>query len=81
MGYAQSGKTTLLKFLALTFARDPKGKTGLVETRREGTWIHYKLAIPGSLFEYSLQEFLRKGLVDNPKMKHDLSRLLKASCS
>lgn len=54
---------------------------GLVETRREGTWIHYKLAIPGSLFEHSLQEFLRKGLVDNPNLKHDLSRLSNASCS
>jgi len=54
---------------------------GLVETRREGTWIHYKLAVPRSFFECSLQEFLQKCLVDNPKMKRDLSRLSQASCS
>jgi ArsR family transcriptional regulator len=54
---------------------------GLVTTRREGTWIHYSLAIPRSFFERSLQEILLKGLSDHPKSKKDLNRLLHASCS
>ena len=54
---------------------------GLVTTRREGTWIHYTLAIPRSFFERTIQEILLKGLLEHPKSKKDLHRLLHASCS
>ncbi len=54
---------------------------GIVKTRREGTWIHYKLTLPRTFFERSLQDLLLSGLRDNPKLKKDLTRLMQASCS
>lgn len=53
---------------------------GMIEARREGTWMHYKLVEPKSLFEQLLHDFLRQGLADHPKLKEDLDRLSKASC-
>jgi ArsR family transcriptional regulator, arsenate/arsenite/antimonite-responsive transcriptional repressor len=54
---------------------------GLVEARREGTWMYYKLAEPHSCFDEYIQEFLRKGLADHPTLKQDLASIEKASCS
>lgn len=54
---------------------------GLVEARRQGTWMHYKLAEPRSIFEMCLQESLRKSLADHPTLKQDLAYLEKAVCS
>lgn len=54
---------------------------GLVETRREGTWIYYKLVAPRTNFEHTFQKFLRKGLEDHPTLAQDLSRLSGAVCS
>jgi ArsR family transcriptional regulator len=54
---------------------------GLVEARREGTWMHYRLVEPISPFEQSFQEFLRKGLAGHPTLKQDLASLSKAACS
>ena len=54
---------------------------GLVEARREGTWMYYRLVEPRTPFEQSLQEFLRKGLAEHPTLKQDLANLKKASCS
>jgi len=46
---------------------------GLVNTRREGVWVHYRVAegCCGPLFEY-----LRQSGEDNLEMQHDLERLL-----
>jgi len=54
---------------------------GLVEARRVGTWMYYKVAEPNNAFEQSFQDFLRKGLVDDPALKEDLDNLSKASCA
>jgi len=54
---------------------------GLVEARREGTWMHYRMLEPISSFEQSFQEFLRKGLANHPTLKQDLAGLEKAACS
>jgi ArsR family transcriptional regulator, arsenate/arsenite/antimonite-responsive transcriptional repressor len=54
---------------------------GLVEARRVGTWMHYRIVQPRSFFEQCLQDFLRKGLVDHPVLKEDLNSLSKASCA
>jgi len=54
---------------------------GMVEARREGTWMHYKLVAPRSYFEEYLWEILRKGLADHPTLKRDLASLENASCS
>jgi ArsR family transcriptional regulator len=53
---------------------------GLVEARREGTWMYYRLVEPSCCFEQALQEFLRTGLTDHPTLKKDLASLPDASC-
>jgi ArsR family transcriptional regulator, arsenate/arsenite/antimonite-responsive transcriptional repressor len=54
---------------------------GLVEARREGTWMHYKLVEPHSSFDKYFQDFLSKGLAGDPTLKRDLASLATASCS
>ena len=54
---------------------------GLVQARREGTWMHYKLVEPRSSFEQYFQEFLRKGMADHPTLKKDLANIPKDVCS
>jgi ArsR family transcriptional regulator len=53
---------------------------GMVEARREGTWMYYQLKEPHAGFEQAFQDFLRKGLADHPTLKRDLARLSKAVC-
>lgn len=53
----------------------------IVQARREGTWMYYRLVEPQTSFERSLQDFLRSGLIDHPIVKQDLDRLSHASCS
>ncbi|MFH1024149.1 MAG: metalloregulator ArsR/SmtB family transcription factor [Planctomycetota bacterium] len=52
--------------------------SGMVEARREGTWMHYRLASPRSRLEKSLQAGLRQCLADHDAVKSDLARLDKA---
>ncbi|MBE7557760.1 metalloregulator ArsR/SmtB family transcription factor [bacterium] len=54
---------------------------GMVETRREGTWMHYQLAAPRSDFERRLHVLLREGLTDHPTLKEDLARAAQATCA
>ena len=53
---------------------------GMVEARREGTWMHYKLVKPRHRLEECLQKCFRDCLTDNPLVKADLNRLAKAYC-
>ena len=53
---------------------------GLVEARREGTWIHYKLSKARNRLEECLQECFRDCLGDHKTVKKDMKRLSKASC-
>ena len=53
---------------------------GLVEVRRKGTWMYYKLSKARSRLEKCLQECFRDCLVDIPTMKADMKRLSKATC-
>lgn len=53
---------------------------GIIEARREGTWMHYKLVEPTSHFEKLLHDFLQQGLAGHPTLKGDLERLSKARC-
>ncbi len=54
--------------------------TGLVEARREGTWIYYKLSNARNRLEECLQQCFRECLATRPTVKTDLKRLLKANC-
>ena len=53
---------------------------GMVEARREGTWMHYKLAESSHPFELYLQQGFQKCLLNHPKITEDLQRLNQKSC-
>ena len=53
---------------------------GLVEARREGTWMHYKLSNARNRLEECLQECFRECLAAHSTVKADLKNLSKASC-
>ncbi len=53
---------------------------GLVEARREGTWMYYKLSNARNRLEECLQECFRECLAAHLTVKADLERLLEASC-
>jgi len=53
---------------------------GLVEARREGTWMHYKLSPVRSRLEKCLQECFRDCLASHKTVRADLKRLPKAVC-
>jgi ArsR family transcriptional regulator len=53
---------------------------GWVEARREGTWMHYRLARPATTLDERLQECLRDCLGSHPVVEADLARLDDASC-
>ncbi|HNT35745.1 MAG TPA: metalloregulator ArsR/SmtB family transcription factor [bacterium] len=53
---------------------------GMVEARREGTWMHYKLVEPRHRLEECLQECFRECLCDHTVIKEDMKRLRKAEC-
>lgn len=53
---------------------------GVVETRREGTWMHYRLAAPRSKLEECLHECFRDCLSDHGTVEADLARLAAAEC-
>ena len=53
---------------------------GVVEARREGTWMHYRLAPARSNLEECLQECFRDCLADHGTVKEDQARLDAADC-
>jgi len=53
---------------------------GVVEARREGTWIHYKLSNARNRLEKCLQECFRDCLAYHATVKADMKRLSKATC-
>jgi ArsR family transcriptional regulator len=54
---------------------------GVVETRREGTWMHYRLAEPRTRLETCLQECFRACLKDHGTALADAARLRSATCT
>ncbi len=54
---------------------------GLVEARREGTWMHYRLSRPRSRLERCLQDCFRRCLKGHETIKADLRRLSKSPCA
>ncbi len=54
---------------------------GMVESRREGTWIYYRLVEPRSATEECLQNCLHDHLSNHEGVKKDLERLSIATCS
>ncbi len=48
---------------------------GLTDTRREGPWVHYRLARPRGRFHKKILECLRCCLDEVPELQTDLARL------
>ncbi len=56
-------------------------RAGIVAARREGKWMHYRLAIPkDEVAARILREALRH-LRERPEMKRDVARLSSACCA
>ena len=53
---------------------------GIVEARRDGTWMHYRLAEPRTHLEECLQECFRDCLNDHETVVADAAHLRQASC-
>ena len=51
--------------------------SGLVKARREGTWMHYKLAEGRIGLTKGLHAYLRDNLNEHPAAREDLGRLKK----
>ncbi len=56
-------------------------KAGLVETRREGKWMHYRVIEPDN--EHAAKAFreIRIMLAQDPQMQRDSAKLIQACCS
>lgn len=53
---------------------------GAVQARREGAWMHYRLADSGTALATGLWQCLRECLNDHPTVRDDLARLQKGAC-
>ena len=52
----------------------------LVEARREGTWMYYKLAGPGCPLQMHLCDFLARDFDDHPVITADREKLKQVGC-
>lgn len=50
-------------------------RAGLVETRRDGLWIHYRLAPQSNRVIAAVEEAVRDALAESPAIRRDLERL------
>ena len=56
-------------------------RAGIVRARRDGKWMHYRLAIPRDKVAAGILEETIKHLRQKPEMNADVSRLGAACCS
>jgi ArsR family transcriptional regulator len=56
-------------------------RAGIIEARREGKWMHYRLAMPEDRAAASILRETLKHLKQKPEMRKDSSRLTSACCA
>jgi ArsR family transcriptional regulator len=56
-------------------------RAGIVATRREGRWMHYRLAVPPNPVAANVLRVTLEHLKSTPEMQRDLARLGSACCS
>ena len=56
-------------------------KAGIVATRREGKWMHYRIMIPSDRFAAQVLAGARAWLSTDKEMKRDRDRLERVCCS
>lgn len=55
-------------------------RAGIVEARREGKWMHYRIEWPKDAAAVSVLDSALRSLKQEAQMQADVSRLTKASC-
>lgn len=55
-------------------------KAGIVAARREGKWMHYKLAAVGDPYAAAILKSVMKALKQDTQLRRDLQRLDRACC-
>ncbi len=84
-----SGETCVCDLVEILAVPQPKvsrhlaylRRSGLVVARKEGLWMHYKLATPKSDFHKSLLNCLACCFQSVPELKNDAERLGRSSSS
>jgi ArsR family transcriptional regulator len=56
-------------------------RAGVVTVRREGLWMHYRMAVPPDSHAARILQEVRASLADDPEMQRDRERLKKACCA
>jgi ArsR family transcriptional regulator, arsenate/arsenite/antimonite-responsive transcriptional repressor len=56
-------------------------RAGIVSARREGIWMHYRLATPKDENAARVLHEVREWLVKDPAMQQDRNRLVKICCA
>ena len=56
-------------------------KAGIVAARREGTWMHYRLAVPKDEVAANIQRETLRHLREKPEMQRDIARLSSVCCA
>jgi ArsR family transcriptional regulator len=56
-------------------------RAGIVAARRQGRWMHYRLAIPGDAAAHAILKETLLHVRQMPELKKDLSRLEQSCCS
>ena len=55
-------------------------RAGIVEARREGKWMHYRIELPEDVRAASILDATLNSFKDDPQMQNDLKRLGQACC-
>src|SRR5690348_2801781 len=56
-------------------------RAGVVAARREGLWMHYRLAVPRDSHAGRILQEVRASLGEDPEMQRDRERLKRACCA
>ena len=56
-------------------------RAGIVASRRDGKWMHYRLTQPNDSYAAGVLSAVRDWLVNDPAMQSDRGRLLRLCCS
>jgi ArsR family transcriptional regulator len=56
-------------------------RAGIVEARREGKWMHYRIVPPSDKYARRILEVVREWLGRDREMQQDRDRLVKICCS
>lgn len=56
-------------------------RAGIVTARREGKWIHYRVAEPANPVAADVLRSLRQWMDSDPEMQRDRARLVSACCA